>query len=184
MAASERAGTYSGSYHPAMSPTQDEAPARAAIEGRFEDGAAPDLRVRTARGTIVNGGFHVASNVLALVKGVAVAGVLTTTEYGIWGLLLAAFTTLTMLGSVGIDDKYIQQDDPDQKRAFEIAFTLQMLVGAVFVVVILVGMPLFALVYGRESLAGPGMALAAAVPAIALQMTIWAHFRRMDFLRA
>src|SRR4051794_11388663 len=124
MAASERAGTYSGSYHPAMSPTQDEAPARAAIEGRFEDGAPPDLRVRTARGTIVNGGFHVASNVLALVKGVAVAGGLTTTEDGIWGLLLAAFTTLTMLGSGGIDDKEIPQDDPGQKSAVEIAVTL------------------------------------------------------------
>src|SRR3954451_142836 len=184
MAASERAGTYSGSYHPAMSPTQDEAPARAAIEGRFEDGAAPDLRVRTARGTIVNGGFHVASNVLALVKGVAVAGVLTTTEYGIWGLLLAAFTTLITLGSVGIDDKYIQQDDPDQKRAFEIAFTLQCALGVGFVVIVLVGMPLVALLYGEPEMIAPGLALAAVMPALALYMPIWVHYRRMDFVTA
>jgi O-antigen/teichoic acid export membrane protein len=133
---------------------------------------------------IVNAVFTLGTNAIWVVQGIALAAILPTTVYGEWGLLMAAFMTLLMLGSVGIDDKYIQQDDPDQQRAFEIAFTLQMLLGGLFVVVILVGMPLFALVYGDTSIAVPGMALAASIPAIALQMTIWAHFRRMDFLRA
>jgi O-antigen/teichoic acid export membrane protein len=167
-----------------MPPTEDQAPARAAIEGRFEDGAPPDLRSRTARGTVVNGVFHIAVNMLGLVKGVAVAGVLTTTQYGVWGLLLAAFTTLIMLGSVGIDDKYIQQDDRDQKRAFEIAFTLQCALAVVFVGIVLVGMPLFALLYGEPDMIAPGMAFALVMPALALYMPIWVHYRRMDFVRA
>jgi O-antigen/teichoic acid export membrane protein len=166
-----------------MAPTEEQPGARPPIEGRFEPGADTDLRSRTARGTMVNGAFHVGVSALGLVKGVAVAGILSTTDYGIWGLLLAALTTLIMLGSVGIDDKYIQQDDPDQKRAFEIAFTLQCALAAVFVLVILAGMPLFALLYGEPDMILPGMAFAVVMPALALYMPLWAHYRRMDFVR-
>ncbi|HEX8123802.1 MAG TPA: oligosaccharide flippase family protein [Solirubrobacteraceae bacterium] len=141
------------------------------------------LRQRAARGTIVNGAFLVGVNALGIVRGLAAASILTTTAYGQWGLLMAAFTTLIALGSVGIDDKYVQQDDPDQRRAFEIAFTLQMALGVVFLVVLLVGMPLFALLYGREDIVLPGIAIALGLPALAFQMPLWAHYRRMDFKR-
>ncbi|MDQ3742297.1 MAG: oligosaccharide flippase family protein, partial [Actinomycetota bacterium] len=141
------------------------------------------LRARTARGTIVNGAFLVGVNALGIVRGLAAASILTTTAYGEWGLLMAAFTTLLAFGSVGIDDKYVQQDDPDQRRAFEIAFTLQMALGAVLAVVLLIGMPAFALLYGREEIVVPGLALALGLPALALQMPLWAHYRRMDFVR-
>jgi O-antigen/teichoic acid export membrane protein len=141
------------------------------------------LRARTARGTIVNGAFLVGVNVLGIVRGLTAAALLTTTDYGEWGLLMAAFMTLIALGSVGIDDKYVQQDDPDQRRAFEIAFTLQMALGLLFLAVLLVGMPAFALLYGREEIVLPGLALALGLPALALQMPLWAHYRRMDFAR-
>src|SRR3954447_13866878 len=154
--------------------TEQQAPPPVPLgAGRFDDGDPVDLRGRTARGVIVNAVFTLGVNAIWVIQGIALAAILPTAVYGDWGLLMAAFMTLLMLGSVGIDDKYIQQDDSDQQRAFEIAFTLQMLMGVVFVLVILVGMPLFALVYGRPGIAGPGIALAASVPAIALQMTIW-----------
>ena len=141
------------------------------------------LRARTASGTMVNGAFLVGTNGLNLIKGLAVASFLTTTQYGTWGLLMAAFVTLLTLGSVGIDDKYLQQDDTDQQRAFEIAFTFQALLGVVFFVVILAGMPLFALLYGRPGMIAPGMTFALAIPALVLQMPLWVHYRRMDFVR-
>ena len=141
------------------------------------------LRGRTARGTMVNAAFMVGLSGVGLVQGVVVARLLPTDVYGLWGLLMAAFMTLLMLGSVGVDDKYVQQDDADQQRAFEIAFTLQLIIGAVFVVVVLAGMPLFAHVYGHPELVLPGIALAAALPALAFQMPLWTHYRRMDFLR-
>jgi O-antigen/teichoic acid export membrane protein len=153
------------------------------VAGRFGEEASPDLRARTARGTIVNAVFLVGTQALGLVKGIAVAGIITTTQYGVWGMLMAGFMTLLLLGRVGIDDKYIQQDDPDQRRAFEIAFTLQCALGVVFVVIVLLGMPLFGLLYGAPEIIGPGMALAAAIPALALQMPLWVHYRRMNFVR-
>lgn len=156
----------------------------AAPETRFvADSGSPDLRVRTARGTIVNAGFLVGTNGLQLIKGLAVATFLSTAAYGIWGLLMAAFMTLLTLGSIGVDDKYIQQDEPDQQRAFEVAFTLQTLLCVVLFIAMLIGMPLFALLYGRPAMIAPGLAFSLAVPAIALQMPIWTHYRRMDFVR-
>ena len=156
-----------------------------ALSGRFAEnpGGDADLRMRTGRGTLINALFLVLTSGLGLLRGIVVAAILTTTTYGEWGMLLAAFTTLIALGSVGVDDKYIQQDDPDQQRAFEVAFTLQAIIGLIFVVVILVGMPLFGALYDRPSIVGPGLLFAAAMPALALQMPLWVHYRRMDFLR-
>jgi PST family polysaccharide transporter len=96
---------------------------------------------------------------------------------------MAGFMTILMLGSVGVDDKYVQQDDPDQERAFQIALTCQAVLGVVFFVAVLVGMPLFALLYGHAQMIAPGMVLALALPALVLQMPLWAHYRRMDFAR-
>lgn len=164
---------------PAMEPFAGE-PMPAAE--RFVGEPIP-LRARTARGTVVNGVFLVGTNSLTLIKGLAVASFLTASQYGTWGLLMAAFMTLLTLGSVGVDDKYVQQDDPDQERAFELAFTFQLLLGGVFFVAVLIGMPLFALLYGRPSMIAPGMTFALAIPALALQMPLWVHYRRMDFMR-
>lgn len=151
--------------------------------GRFGEGSPPDLRARTARGTIINGLFLVGTSAISLVQGVTLARLLPTATFGLWGLLMAGFMTLLLLGSVGIDDKFIQQDERDQQRAFEVAFTLQMVLGGVFVVVILLGMPAFALIYGRPELILPGASLALVIPALALQMPLWIHYRRMDFVR-
>src|SRR3954447_26428321 len=127
--------------------------------GRFEDGVPAALRARTARGTLVNAGFTFGTSAIYVVQGVVLAALLSTHVYGLWGLLMAAYMTLLTLGSVGIDDKYIQQDDADQRRAFEVAFTLQMLLGGVVLLIVLVGMPLFALIYGRPEIISPGVAL-------------------------
>lgn len=163
-----------------MRALEDPAPAPGAQ--RFA-GDAITLRARTGRGTVINGAFLVGTSGLNLIKGLAVASFLTTTQYGTWGLLLAAFTTILSLGSVGVDDKYVQQDDRDQQRAFEIALTVQSLLGVIFFTAVLVGMPMFALLYGRPEVIAPGMTFALAIPALVLQMPLWAYYRRMDFAR-
>ena len=48
------------------------------------------------------------------------------TEYGVWGILVAALGTLLWLKQVGIGDKYVQQEDDDQELAFQQAFTLEL----------------------------------------------------------
>jgi O-antigen/teichoic acid export membrane protein len=117
------------------------------------------------------------------VQTIFLARLLPATVFGEWGLLMAALTTILTLTSVGFDDKYIQQDHPDQEYAFQIAFTLVVVLGIILLVLVLVGIPVFALIYGRTNIILPGLVLGAAVPALVLEMPLWVHYRRMDFAR-
>ena len=99
-------------------------------------------------------------------------------------MLAAALGTLLWLKQVGIGDKYVQQRDDDQERAFQLAFTLELLLSGVF----------FVLVARRRAADGAGLRRAAAARArasscslaivgAALQTPIWPYYRSMDFLR-
>jgi O-antigen/teichoic acid export membrane protein len=136
-----------------------------------------------ARGTVVNSVFMIGVNALGFLKGFVVAGFLTTSEFGVWGLLVITMGTLYWLAQIGVDDKYIQQDHADQKVAFEQAFTMQSLLCGVFIVIILVATPLFALVYGTWQIVAPAYVVALAMPAVALQTPMWTYYRRMDFVK-
>lgn len=141
------------------------------------------MRKRAARGTLVNAAFLVGLNLLGFLKGFAVAAFLSVSDYGVWGLLIVSFATLLVLVQVGVDDKYIQQDAPDQELAFQQAFTLQCLLCGVFVGVIALAMPLYAMAYDNWEILLPGYALALAMPAMALQAPLWTFYRRLDYVR-
>ena len=141
------------------------------------------LRNRVAGGTIVNTIYLLSVNGLTIVQGLLLAGLLGAGEYGLWGLLAISFGTLFALAAIGLDDKYIQQDHPDQQAAFEIAFTLQSLLCGVFTLIALVAVPLFSLLYDQPRILVPGLLLAIALPLIALQTPTWVFYRRMDFVR-
>lgn len=149
---------------------------------RFRD-SGEGLRGRAARGTVVNSAFLVGLNLLGLVKGIAIAGFISVSDYGVWGLVIVVFTTLYGLVQIGVDDKYIQQDSRDQEEAFQLAFTLQLILSSLFVLVIVVMMPVYALAYGTWEILLPGWALALAMPASAFQAPLWTFYRRMDYLR-
>jgi O-antigen/teichoic acid export membrane protein len=141
------------------------------------------LRRIAARGTLINGMFDVALTGLGLVRGLVVAAFLTREEYGVFGVLAATLATLLWLKQVGVGDKYIQQDDDDQERAFQTAFTLELALSAIFFVVVLAAVPVMALVYGEPSLLAPGLVVSLAVIGAALQTPIWPYYRSMDFFR-
>jgi O-antigen/teichoic acid export membrane protein len=141
------------------------------------------LRLRFARGTVVNTLYLLAMNGVAIVQGVVVAGLLGAAEYGLWGLLVITFGTLFALAAVGIDDKYIQQDHHDQQAAFEIAFTLQSMLCGLFTLIALVAIPLFSILYDEPRILVPGLLLAVALPLVALQAPVWVFYRRMDFVK-
>jgi O-antigen/teichoic acid export membrane protein len=142
-----------------------------------------DLRRSTARGTLVNAAFFIGVTSLALVKGFVVAGFLTRRDYGIWGLLIASLSSIGLLKQVGIQDRYVQQREPDQELAFQQAFTLELIVDVAFVVVLLAVVPVLAFAYGRPELLAPGFALALVVPALMLQSPLWIFYRRLEFAR-
>ena len=154
-------------------------PDLAPVEGVPTDGR----RVRTARGVVINTGFLVGLHLLGLLKGFLIAGFITVSEYGVWGLILASTAALFALARVGITDKYIQQDSADQESAFQLAFTLQLIMNGIFLVLFVGTLPLFALAYGNWDILLPGIALSIALPAVAFQTPLWTFYKRMDYMR-
>jgi O-antigen/teichoic acid export membrane protein len=141
------------------------------------------LRVRAARGTIVNAAFLVFLSLLGLVRGLLLGRLVGVEDYGLWGILITAFGTLLWLKQAGISDRYVQQDDADQERAFQQAFSLELLWTGVFVVLVAGAIPVVAAAYGEPDLLAPGFVGLLALPALALQAPLWIHYRRLDFVR-
>jgi O-antigen/teichoic acid export membrane protein len=145
--------------------------------------AGRTLREHAARGTAINAAFLIGLSAFGLVRGFVLAGLLTRTDYGVWGVIVTALGTLLLFKQLGIGDKYIQQDEDDQELAFQKAFTLELLFTGVLVVVVAIGIPLVALLYGTTAIVAPGCVLLLALPAGALQAPLWIHYRSMDFVR-
>jgi len=164
---------------PAPALAEDEA---AVLRRRAEIGEG-GLRHRVVGGTLVNTLYLLCVNGLTIVQGLLLARLLGAGQYGLWGLLAISFGTLFALAAVGLNDKYIQQDQEDQEAAFQIAFTLQSILCGLFTVIALISIPLFALLYDQPRIVAPGLLLAAAIPLIALQTPMWVFYRRMDFVR-
>jgi O-antigen/teichoic acid export membrane protein len=152
------------------------------IEGRVELGGRT-LREHTARGAIINSGFQVGLAGLGLLQKLAVAAFLTTSQYGLWGLLVTTVITLAWLKQIGIGDKYVQQDEPDQVAAFQKAFTFELSYSLVFYVVMVVALPIYAVIYGRPEIIVPGFVLSLALVGSALETPIWIAYRQMRFVR-
>ena len=155
----------------------------AAIAAGRLDPKVADLRVHTARGTLINSAFQVGLAGLGLLRRVAVAGFLTRDEFGIWGILMATLVTLAWLKQVGIMDKYIQQSDPDQELAFQKAFTLELIMSGGYFVVCCLALPLYALAYGHDEIIVPGLVLSTAVILTAFQAPSWIAYRQMRYAR-
>jgi O-antigen/teichoic acid export membrane protein len=150
--------------------------------GRFDD-EGEGLRERTARGTLVNAAFMVGLATLGFLRGFVIAIFLTTTEYGVWGVLVVALGTITTLKEVGVVDKFIQQEEKDQAGAFQKAFTLDTMLNFVFFGILLAATPVMTVVYGEPELLLPGFAICFAMLAASLQAPLWVWYRQMRFVR-
>jgi O-antigen/teichoic acid export membrane protein len=142
-----------------------------------------ELRQRTLRGAVVTGGFLVLIDGLVLIQGLVVTRLLGPRAIGLYGVVSTTVITLIALKRVGIDEAFVQQEEPDQEREFQYAFTLELALSAAMALVILAGAPLVALIYKDHRLT-PLMASLAYLPlAFALQAPMWVFFRRMDYGR-
>jgi lipopolysaccharide exporter len=101
----------------------------------------------------------------------------------VFGVLAAALGTLLWLKQVGVGDKYVQQRDADQERAFQLAFTFELALSGAFLMLVLAVVPLMTVVYGEDELLAPGFAASLAIVGAALQTPIWPYYRSMDFVR-
>ncbi len=160
-----------------------EAPGPAAGRAaRF--GRSAGLRVRAARGTIINAVFLVGVDTLGILRAFIVAAFLSVTDYGVWGIVVAIVAVLGLSRSIGVSQKYVQQDqDEDPALAFQHAFTVgAMANGAVLILMVALIAPVVAITANPEIVA-PALVMVLAIPAITLQAPTWVFYRRMEFAR-
>lgn len=166
----------SGTLPDVLPPERDRRLSRFGVRGL-------QLRRHAARGTIINAGFTIGIGVISLLKGFLLAVFLTRADFGVWGVLVAALGTLTLLKNVGIGDKYVQQEEEDQELAFQKAFTLEVIVNGTLFLFLVTAVPVMAWAYDEPKLLLPGFVAILNLPAGVLQMPITVHYRRMEFLR-
>src|SRR4051794_18413175 len=157
-------------------------PQKLVSEGRAEPGIG-NLRTHTARGTLINSAFQVGLAALAMLRRLAVAAFLTREEFGVWGIILATLITLAWLKQVGVQDKYVQQSEPDQEAAFQKAFTIELVMSAGYFVLCVVALPLYGLAYGHSEFVLRGIVLASSVVLTAFESPAWTGWRRMQYAR-
>jgi len=141
------------------------------------------LRVRAARGTLINTAFTVGLGLLGLLKGFVLARFVSRADYGIWGVIVVSLSTLMWLKQVGIGDKFIQQDEPDQELAFQRAFTLELAVTGACVLVICAALPILVLIYDLPQMILPCLVIALTLVVGVFQAPLWVYYRRMEFAR-
>ncbi len=142
-----------------------------------------ELRRRTLRGTIITASFLVAIDALVLVQGLVVTRLLGPRQIGLYGVVSTTVISLIALKRVGIDEAFVQQDEPDQRAEFQYAFTLELGLSIAMALIILALSPLVAVIYADHRLTGLMASLAYLPLAFALQAPLWVFFRRMDFRR-
>jgi O-antigen/teichoic acid export membrane protein len=141
------------------------------------------LRHHTARGTVINAAFQIGLAGLNLLRRLMVATFLTAAEFGVWGALLATLLMVVFLKQAGVGDKYIQQADANQERAFQKLFTIDLLLGGVTFGLALVVVPVFAAVYGHPEIIAPGLVLSLVLLGTSLQSPNIVYYRQMEFVR-
>ena len=149
---------------------------------RLPPGATGGVRRIAARGTLVNAAFTVGLDTLNLLRGFIVAALLLPGDYGVWTILLIAIGTLGLLKEGVIGDKFVQQDEQDQERAFQRAFTLEAILNGILLVVATAALPLIALAYGESEILLPGLVLLVVIPVATFQSPLWIFYRQMRFL--
>ena len=158
----------------------------AALEARRERlrrRAGGSLRNFTAGGMAVNAVWSIGLQGLAFMRGMLVAIFLAPSDYGVWSIIVLGYTALGRLKQVGIGDKYIQQDDPDDEAAFQKAFTLEAIMTTTMVILLAAATPLLALIYRAPQIVAPGLVLLVSLLGGIFQTPVWAYTRDMDFRR-
>jgi O-antigen/teichoic acid export membrane protein len=143
-----------------------------------------DLRRHTASGMIITSAFQIGLVGISALRGLVVAAFLTSSDYGLWGIIgLTLWTALGFKTVFGANDKYVQQSDSDQERAFQRAFTIELIFATAIAPVAAAIVVLFAQLTGHSAVLAPGFVLLLLLPSTALQFPIAAFYRRMNYRR-
>lgn len=111
-----------------------------------------ELGRTVARGALVNLGFTALLTALGAAQALVVPRLLGPGAMGVYGIAMAGVMIGMTLKSLNLPDKLVQERDVDLHTAYRVAFTLEMALASVFLVVVLAVAPLLARLYHRPEL--------------------------------
>jgi O-antigen/teichoic acid export membrane protein len=154
----------------------------AAVDDRLR--GITDLRRHIARGMLTNGAFDVGMVGLTALRGLTVAAFVSRSDYGVWGLVgLTMWTAVGLKTTAGAGEKYIQQSDANQERAFQSALTAELIFTCAAIPIAVAMIAAVTLATGKTAVLAPALILLAVFPATILQFPIATFYRRMEFRR-
>ncbi len=142
-----------------------------------------ELRRRTIHGVLINAFFMGGAEGLVVLQGLIVTILLGPRLIGLYGIVTTTAMTVAALRRVGIDEAFVQQREADQELEFQRAFTLELILGGAFSLVLLSAAPIVTVLYGDDRLLALMAAVAYLPTAFALQAPTWLFFRSMDFMK-
>lgn len=160
--------------------------AAAAAVGKRDErlGGIRDVRRHVARGMLTNSVFQIGLVALTALRGLAVAALVSRSDYGLWGLIgLTLWTSMGLKNQFGAGEKYVQQSDSDQEHAFQRAFTMELIFSCVTLPIAAAVVVGVASVTGRSAVLLPGLLLLLLLPAAVLQFPLATFYRRLQFRR-
>ena len=142
-----------------------------------------ELRERTARGGAFNALFLGSVQGLLLVQGVVVTALLGPVAIGLYAIVSTIAVTFLELKKAGVDEAFVQQDEPDQQAEFKKAFTVELGFALVCSLGIAISAPILTVLFDDDRLLPLTLAVAYLPVAFAFHAPMWVFFRRMDFVR-
>src|SRR5436305_2510340 len=142
-----------------------------------------ELRRRTVRGAVINALFLGGAEALVVIQGLIATILLGPQSIGLYGIVTTTAMTVVALRRIGIDEAFVQQTEEHQEEEFQRAFTLELMVGGAFSLMLAIAAPVVAVAYNDHRLLPLMLAVAYLPTAFALQAPTWIFFRRMDFVR-
>src|SRR5436305_12629890 len=142
-----------------------------------------ELRRRTVRGAVINALFLGGAEALVVIQGLIATILLGPQSIGLYGIVTTTAMTVVALRRIGIDEAFVQQTEEHQEEEFQRAFTLELMVGGAFSLMLAIAAPIVAVAYNDDRLLPLMLAVAYLPTAFALQAPTWIFFRRMDFVR-
>ncbi len=179
-------GGESGALGPAadMPPRELGAPGPAAPPADVppRDGRA-GLRVRIARGGVVNAAFLSGAEALVVLQGLLATALLGPGAIGLYGVVTTTAMTIVALRRVGIDEAFVQTVAVDEEAEFQRALTVELGLGLAGALAVAALAPVLAAAYDDDRLLALTLAVSYLPVAFALQAPQWVFFKRMDYVR-
>jgi PST family polysaccharide transporter len=143
----------------------------------------PGLRVRTARGGVVNAAFLSGAELLVLGQNLLATALLGPGQIGLYGIVTTTAMTIVALRRVGIDEAFVQTDAADEEAEFQRAFTVELALGVLAALAVAALAPLLAAAYDDDRLLALTLAVTYLPLGFALQAPQWVFFKRMEYVR-